>query len=162
MSIIQDALKKVQVDYAKKKVSPPKVKIRQRKKKMTPMRVTLISSITVVFISSILIIGLGVKLFLLFRETAVKRTGKEIPAAAPKSSPKVKTAPAIPEEPAGPAIPDFVLNGVMYLDGKPQAIINGYMLEEGDTLNGATVALIDKDYALLNLRDSKIKVKLNK
>lgn len=187
MSIIQEALKKVQSDYAQKKISPPKVKIKQEavpsdtgkrnlfkalrmKKKLTPMRLTIMSSIMVVFISSMVIVGFGLKLFLLFRETAEKKRNKEVPLAVvtPQNLSQTKAAPAIPKrnkpsyDTAESRPPNFVLNGVMYLDGKPQAIINGYMLEEGDMLNGATVMLIDKDYVLLNLNDSKIKVKMER
>jgi hypothetical protein len=55
----------------------------------------------------------------------------------------------------------FVLSGIMYVENKPQAIINGYVLEEGDKINGATILAIEKDCVLLNLNNSDIRLDLN-
>ena len=48
-----------------------------------------------------------------------------------------------------PASPEFVLNGIMYLEGSPRAIINDSMVEAGDMVNGARVVKIDKRNVLL-------------
>ena len=50
----------------------------------------------------------------------------------------------------------------MYVENKPQAIINGYVLEEGDKINGATVLIIEKDCVLLDVNDANIRLELNK
>ncbi|OGX00869.1 MAG: hypothetical protein A3I73_05265 [Omnitrophica bacterium RIFCSPLOWO2_02_FULL_45_16] len=178
MSIIQEALKKAQVDYIEKKkplgeesprhgMAAPKVDIRG---KIRPARKTK-SSITIlsIFVVSILIVSaLGLRIFLIYKGNLKKEKNiaapllsKEIPAAplaeiaAPESFVKSKIEPASPAPP-----PIFILNGIMYLDATPQAIINGYILEEGDVINGATVMVIDKDYVLLNLKDDKLKLNL--
>jgi hypothetical protein len=97
---------------------------------------------------------------------------KNIPA---KSS--VATTPAVPakiEEPlALPSVifqqaaaqqpeekklssPEFVLNGIMYLEGSPRAIINDVMVEVGDTVGGASVVKIEKKNVLLQYNDADI------
>lgn len=55
----------------------------------------------------------------------------------------------------------FVLSGIMYVENKPQAIINGYVLEEGDKINGATIIAIEKDCVLLNLNNSDIRLDMS-
>jgi hypothetical protein len=44
---------------------------------------------------------------------------------------------------------DYVLNGIMYLEGAPRAIINNAMVEEGDTVDGAKVVKIEKRTVVL-------------
>lgn len=180
MSIIQDALKKAQVDYLEKKkperresprygMAAPKADIRA---KIRPVRKTK-RSITIlsIFIVSMLIVSaLGLRIFLIYKGNLKKEKNitkpllsKEASAAplaeiiAPVSFVKPKIEPVAP---AAPPPPIFILNGIMYLEAKPQAIINGYILEEGDAINGATVMVIDKDYVLLNLKDDKLKLNL--
>lgn len=180
MSIIQEALKKAQVDYMEKKkperkeppryrMAVPKADIRGkiRSARKTKRSITILS----IFVVSMLIISaLGLRIFLIHKGSLKKEKNimkpflsKEVSAApiaeiiAPLSfvKPIDRT-----DSPAAPPPPIFVLNGTMYLDAKPQAIINGYILEEGDVINGATVMVIDKDYVLLNLKDDKLKLDL--
>lgn len=180
MSIIQEALKKAQVDYLEKKkperkepplhrMAVPKADIRGkiRSARKTKRSITILS----IFVVSILIISaLGLRIFLIYKGSLKKEKNitepllsKEVPAApiaeivAPASFVKPKIEPGAA---ATPPPPIFILNGTMYLDAKPQAIINGYILEEGDVINEATVMVIDKDYVLLNLKDDKLKLNL--
>ena len=199
MSIIQEALKKAQVDYQEKKAprnikvkAPPRQKISLPKvdvfKKITLPKINVLSRIrlaplpniristtilSISVVSMLLASALGLKIFIMYKGGLNKEKNitqavlpKEAPPVsladmvAPVSFARPKTEPvAAPAKPENPA-PVFILNGIMYLESKPQAIINGYMLEEGDSLNGATVVVIDKDYVLLNLKDDKVRLNL--
>jgi hypothetical protein len=64
-----------------------------------------------------------------------------------------------PEE-KKPASPEFVLNGIMYLEGSPRAIVNDVMVEPGDTVNGAKVVKIDRQDVVLLYNGSEIVLKL--
>jgi len=64
-----------------------------------------------------------------------------------------------PEE-KKPDSPEFVLNGIMYLDGGPRAIINDTMVEVGDTVNGAKVIKIDKRNVILQYNDAEVTLDL--
>lgn len=183
MSIIQEALRKSQNSYLKNKerqkisLSTQKAPIQKSgfRFKFGPLqKIRLLKVSLLLIISGMIIISM---FFLasffsnskfLTKEKNIARTvlpEDESPAAAtdmtlsePPQQPKVDTT--LPSQPANP---ELVLNGIMYLDeNKPQAVINGYILEEGDTINGATVMLIDKDYVLMNSSDSKVKLRLNK
>ena len=56
--------------------------------------------------------------------------------------------------------PDFVLNGIMYLNDGPQAVINGSRVTEGDKVNGAKVVKINKNNVVLNFDDFEITLNL--
>lgn len=187
MSIIQEALKKVQVDHARKRPATPKAghgnrppahkddglaKLFRKGFRSVPRRVIIAYSITILFISSTVMIFIGTKLYVLYRKNADNAKLSVPFVRAPKRIPGVnftsKNAPANPAQKTVTAEteethpPDFILNGVMYVEGTPQAIINGHILQVGDSMSGATVLSIDKDYVLLNINDSKVKLKLNK
>lgn len=174
MSIVQDALKKAQVDYLEKKVPARRkaqVRVPTAQRNALPKidlykKIKVSLTILSLFLVSLLVISaLGMKIFSLTRPSL---PDKDAPAlkplaeiVAPSTFIKPKIEPvAAPIKPALLPEPTFLLNGIMYLDGKPQAIINGYILEEGDSLNDATVMVIDKDYVLLNLKDDKVRLSL--
>lgn len=180
MSIIQEALKKAQVDYMENKkpekrespqyrMAAPKADIRGkiRSARKTKRSITILSILAV---SMLIVSALGIRIFLIYKENLKKEKNiiepllsKEV-SAAPIAKIRAPLSFVKPidrtDSPAAPPPPIFVLNGTMYLDAKPQAIINGYILEEGDVINGATVMVIDKDYVLLNLKDDKLKLDL--
>ena len=190
MSIIQEALKKVQTDYIEKKPVARKEAVRKvlrlaittrddglakvfrKDRKPVPKRVIIAWSITVLFISSIVMILIGAKLFFLYHrknaenEKALKasRLPKETPAlpVAARKGAEETAKNILPPAAEVVRLPNFELNGIMYIEERPQAIINGYILQEGDSLSGATVMLIDKDYVLLNVNDSNVRLKLTK
>lgn len=56
--------------------------------------------------------------------------------------------------------PDLELNGIMYLSDSPRAIINGNMVEVGESVSGARIDVITKDSVLLNYNDLEITLKL--
>jgi hypothetical protein len=59
-----------------------------------------------------------------------------------------------------PAASEFVLNGIMYLEGSPRAIINDSMVEAGDTVDGARVVKIDKRNVLLEYNGAQLSLDL--
>lgn len=58
-------------------------------------------------------------------------------------------------------VPELVLNGIMYLQEGPKAIINSTVVREGDVVSGATVKVINRNNVLLNFNDSEITLTLN-
>jgi hypothetical protein len=56
--------------------------------------------------------------------------------------------------------PDLELNGIMYLQDRPRAIINGNMVEAGESVSGARINTITRDSVLLNYNDLEITLKL--
>lgn len=168
MSIIQDALKKAQADYIGEKLSAKYNEVRLGRKTKIFIILWLLFITTMIAVSAF-----GLRNFFVYngilknqKMFTVPVLFKKVPPVplaelvAPETFPGTKTALQIPP-PAQTSAPNFILNGIMYMDDKPFAILNGYILEEGDELNGATVMAIERDYVLLNLKDNKIKLKLN-
>ncbi|MFA6078483.1 MAG: hypothetical protein WC779_01920, partial [Candidatus Omnitrophota bacterium] len=56
--------------------------------------------------------------------------------------------------------PSFVLNGIMYLEAGPKAIIDGNVVEEGDVIKGAIVKTINKNSVILNYKNLEISLNL--
>jgi hypothetical protein len=69
---------------------------------------------------------------------------------------------AVQSDEKKPTTPEFVLNGIMYLEGSPRAIINDSMVEVGDAVNGATVVKIDKKNVLLEYNGAEISLDLKR
>lgn len=86
-------------------------------------------------------------------DTDVKRSGTDDFPALPSIVFKQ------PEEKAAPG-PEFALNGIMYLEGSPRAIINDSMVGIGDVVSGAKVIKIEKRYVVLQYRGSEISLDL--
>jgi len=61
---------------------------------------------------------------------------------------------------ARPSAPNFALNGIMYLESGPRAIINNTVVEAGDSIRGAKVVNIGKTSVTLLFEDSEIKLTL--
>ena len=58
--------------------------------------------------------------------------------------------------------PQFILNGIMYLNDGPQAIINNSTVSEGEMTGGAKVMRINKNNVVLNFNDLEITLSLKK
>jgi HD-like signal output (HDOD) protein/ActR/RegA family two-component response regulator len=80
------------------------------------------------------------------------------------SQPTVGTAPqhvtATNAPPATPATeekarPDFRLNGIIYTVARPVAIVNGQTVCVGDSVSGATIAAIDRNFVTLQINGRK-------
>lgn len=56
--------------------------------------------------------------------------------------------------------PNLTLNGIMYLRESPRAIINGSMVEEGDSVSGAKIIAINSDNVTLDYNNAEIILKL--
>lgn len=56
--------------------------------------------------------------------------------------------------------PDLVLNGIMYLETGPRAIINNAIVSEGDMINGATVSSINRKNVILKFNNLEITLNL--
>jgi hypothetical protein len=81
-----------------------------------------------------------------------------------ESEPTVATAPqhvtATNAPPATPATeekaqPDFRLNGIIYTVARPVAIVNGQTVYVGDSVSGATIAAIDRNFVTLQINGRK-------
>lgn len=172
MSIVQEALKKAQGNYLEnkptrliqpslRKITRPAAPVRNRPLKARQKRRSVFWLTFILFV--IVLPAFGIRTFSILTHKEITEDKKTVPHITPVPSllkSAVEPVNAAPVPSPAPARPEFVLNGTMRLDNKLEAIINGYILEEGDTINGATVILIEKDYVLLNLKEEKIKVKL--
>lgn len=56
--------------------------------------------------------------------------------------------------------PDLVLNGIMYLEEGPRAIINNFIVAPGDLVSGAKVTKISRKNVILEYRDVEITLSL--
>lgn len=95
---------------------------------------------------------------------SAKNTDAEIakPAVEDERVDRQVRTPYIPPNisPAGPQDPVFVLNGIMFLETGSRAIINGSVVEKGDKVSGATVEAIEREKVFLRYNDEKITLKL--
>jgi hypothetical protein len=187
MSIIQEALKKAQGDYAVKKAPRekacpateelPKKEPSHLHEPVTHTHDRKYPSVRLPALISVLVILLlvyGLRASLQYTRSHEKPLAPARAAAGESAMPAKKTVEAAPEsvfsqtaklDPInfmGPRQSLFVLNGIMYIDGKPQAIINGQVLQEGDRISGATVLAIEKDCVLLDLNDTNIRLDIKK
>lgn len=182
MSIIQEALKKAQGEFTKKEVpsvSAPdahgrtvqmnafaaQVAAKDAKpaKKSQSLSVPALTGVLLV-----LLIIYGLDASVRYSGTNSKYPGtvnKKSASSKVVSSAKVRDHFASPLIDPANLIPSrmgqFVLSGIMYVENRPQAIINGYVLEEGDKINGATILVIEKDCVLLNLNNSDIRLDIS-
>ena len=173
MSIIQDALKKAHCEYVEKILPPaeerkairPKVEIRIPREAEKKLPSTRLGALLTIFTTLLLAYGFILCLQYIKIPDKVKDqllnpdTKQE---SVPEATDSLKQPKPIPADIAPSVRPAFILSGIMYLEDKPQAIINGHVLEEGDKVNGATVLVIEKDCVLLDLNDTNIKVELSK
>lgn len=64
------------------------------------------------------------------------------------------------QEEKKPANPDFTLNGIMYVEGAPRAIVNNAMVEIGDPVGDAKVIRIDRKSVVLQHDNAEIVLNL--
>lgn len=205
MSIIQEALRKSQNDYLRKKTPEPSriirlspvpqkidaqnkiepVKVKQGKIKSNKVKLNRKENKLTVFwfVSLIILVIMAAIAIILFLSYVSYRLSvrQKIHQAVQLPPAVVRLAPVTEEtvfEPVPQANakqegkasvdvtkerpPNFILNGIMHLEDGPKAIINGYIVDKGDKINGATVMDINEDSVLVSLDDSKVKLKLSK
>lgn len=83
-------------------------------------------------------------------ENSLPETAGTIPAAQTPAPASIVRA-----EP-----PELVLNGIMYLESGPRAIINNAIVGEGDMVNGATILTINKKNVILKFNNVEITLNL--
>lgn len=165
MSIIQEALKKAHYNFTQRKIPQAIVKVKKTRSFFIPSYIYLV----VIFA-----ITLGIALnSYSFSKSAAHRTIN--------SNKSVKVEPRLKKfrhtlqdmQKSKEAIknfilsntvinktPEFVLNGIMYLSDRPKAIINSSVVQEGDSVDGATVKAINQDNVHLVLNNEEITIKL--
>ncbi len=186
MSIIQEALKRAQYNYSGKK-SLPQAHEDPVQEPAIPVPAVVtdarainkkISIIVYVIVLLSLVTGFGIRtLFSKIATTDKEIRSKDLVVAPQRTSPDKEAASPISsgavERATGKLLalvspgqinqpPNLVLNGIMYIEEKPKAIINGTVVREGDVISGATVTSITPDNVLLkyNNNDNKVEVAL--
>lgn len=176
MSIIQEALKKAQTTYTYKR-DLPKEEILPKKETAIPEKViekilpnrpvagrTPLIKLIPAIILLIIFIGVGFRSFISGdRELRKTNSAPAIKDIAPKIEPKDVSEPIIGKSLSSIALaraPDFVLNGIMYLQERPRAIINGNVIGLGESVSGARIDAINKDNVVLNYNGAEITLRL--
>lgn len=184
MSIIQEALKKAERQIKDPKQAPPapsadsSSRVKAPEALSGPVRATKTPAAghdpkAVAILLVILLVTAVVAASQLFprknipaRPSVAEEPGK--PAAVAAKSEALPALPSVifqqpqPQQPEErkAAAPEFVLNGIMYLEGSPRAIINDSMVEVGDTVSGASVVKIDKKNVRLEYNGAEISLDL--
>jgi hypothetical protein len=166
MSIIQDALKKVQgIPEGKRtdgfgtggyKTTGCNYREKRSPRSLPFLVVIFLALASFYFFRNVFP---GVKSAAIGPETAVSAAAPAAAASAEEVTPVSLRAQA-GEAAAGVPDPTFVLSGIMMLEGGPRAIINGFVVEKGDVIGGANVERVDNDRVLLRSGDDKITLKL--
>jgi len=95
-------------------------------------------------------------------DSAAGEKARKPAAVVPKSQEPIILPSLVfqPPEEKKPAAAKFVLNGIMYLEGNPRAIINDSMVEPGDMVDGAKVLKIERRNVVLQYNDSEITIEM--
>lgn len=97
---------------------------------------------------------------------AAIKSKEAVPVAAPQAAPSAPVnIPAPLQIQANTVVikntdPEFIFSGVMFLEDGPRAIINGSVLEEGDTIGGARVERIEREKVFLKYKNEEITLNL--
>lgn len=182
MSIIQEALRKAQIDIkpSGERSGTPEAKNKPEVKAPSGAAVKKISKSNIpsaTIIASIALIALMAFAFFSARQFLLqskKDSGKDTAAfqevtykpivkteAAPSDTSSTQSQPAAPSAPRSVADhPDLTLNGIMYLEEGARAIINNSIVETGDSVSGATVTKINPKNVVLEYNDVEITLSL--
>jgi hypothetical protein len=160
MSIIQDALKKVN--------SNPVINTPAPKEKKRISRIFIFAPIAVIVIIAAAFLALNSQL-LARSAQAVPRTNDALPSQPSSRQEVIKKGATVkqnndPRSALKPKIaqpPKYQLNGIMYIESGPKAIVNGSVVKEGDLINGATVKKIARQEVLLSYEDVDILLNMN-
>lgn len=183
MSIIQEALKKAQVSVGAGAPKEPAREPKAGQPQQPPAKAahavkpgifpkTVVIAATVVLIAAIAVVALFVG------SLVSTRPGQDAASALPappaqevrlRELPKAEAdavsggaaqdAARLNAELASTA-PKLVLNGIMYLEEGPRAIVNNAMVEVGDFVSGAKVVRIDRKNVVLVYNDVEITLTL--
>lgn len=146
MSIIYDALKKVEVTIDK----TPTVKVNKERKSRFKTYLMYVSVICVGFFVAYIFFGLFTKL--LKTSTTVQpdviQKEADLPPPAPPSTDIQRPL----------AQPSLTLNGVFFSEDQGYALINNRIVKEGDLIDGVTVVRITLEEIDLNFQGQDIKL----
>jgi len=177
MSIIQEALKKIDEDSKKPEIRTietvrpaPVVKEEQPIKVVSSPYVDSAQnkSVRMVYIVSIAVLAaILIGILIMAFQTPAPHVKRKVVATS-VLLPKIEPAPQVREE--RPAqnhgnivdLGGFILDGIMYIADRPRAIINNIIVGEGESIDGANVAKINKDNVVLKYNESEVTLKLNK
>lgn len=147
MSIIYDALKKVEISKRRDELGPESDK---RPKRKTKSYLLFILAVCVgLFAASILYEWLTPKISLKSAENKQVMPVVDTGAPAP-----VETKAITPEA----ALPALALNGVFFSEDEGYALINNRIVKKGDRIEGATVMKISMEEVDLDFGGSVIKL----
>jgi hypothetical protein len=172
MSIIQEALEKAQSDGKPEASLPKSVQATKKPEKIAPStgifprrKATSRMPDKKAFITAVSFIVLALALLLVVR--FLSGTGDRTNRTSAKNSQEVSYRPLVRDtvkEPSEPVnketAPDLVLNGIMYIEGRPRAIVNNFIVEQGDSVLGATVTGIKRESVVLEYEDMEITLNL--
>ena len=177
MSIIQEALKKAQdTQEAPPPLSQPQPAVTEtapfRAEPPAPSKAVFKPVMIAAFAAALIITaGFGAHFFSSIKksfpaktnppDTAIQQQVTYKPAATPVPEPKGPLAPIQKMADLKSAVPPkLILNGIMYIETGPRAIINGNTVEVGDSVSGAEVRRINRDNVVLTFNDAEITIDL--
>lgn len=173
MSIIQEALKKVERKVAPEAGLPQKV-AGPRQTEITPQHKATPFGIKPVILAVFIIVVIFTVWQFSLGDRAKSKNAAKADSVATAPHQEITYKPIV-EKKAEPAEvrtdvvanlkkqePKFILNGIMYLEDGPQAIINDALVREGDIVNSAKVARINRNSVVLNLDDVEMTLILKK
>lgn len=159
MSIIYEALKKVEAQGAKEPVLQ-KLKSRETKPKLKNIIIYIL-----IIAAGIFLMNLFYKLISMPRVAAPRIKNVTVTAntapAADKLNPAFETKASLPaKEPA--SNPNFNLNGVFYSGNEAYALLNNQIIKVGDTVGGAVVKRISLEGVELEKDGNLLQIPTNK
>ena len=162
MSIIYDALKKVETKIADSGIKPEVLDF--PKKPLSKLKIYLfylLILVAVFLIAGIIFILSGPQKKPFKKITTAVSEKLKLPTPA-KEPPTTPILPLLSEAPPGGAPPVLVLNGVFFSQNQGYALINNQIVREGDVINGATVERINLQGVELKSEGSLISLSTTK
>lgn len=164
MSIVNEALKKAQdqkanlanKDLDKDAIEPKPISEIETRPKITPTRAKEAKKF--IFFTIIAIIG-GI----IFLKNSSYLLHKKIPLNSNISTPSQEIPNSVPivsapKSSEGSFLPTFTLNGIVYDEVRPYAIVNNKVLLKGDLIEGAKLVEINRDSVKLIFNDKEIEL----
>lgn len=172
MSIIQEALKKAQATYTKKtfrtekesaeEVTSPDIGAKDAFADAASRTTMPLTALIPVVIVLTIIIGFGLKTFFSNKTAPTTKTTLKGVEPVKIATENLSTLPKniFAMNLMASQYADLTLNGIMYVREKPRAIINGNVVEVGESVNGAKVTAINEGSVLLNYNNKEITLTL--
>jgi len=171
MSIIYDALKKVEGKVDAPGANPMNLKV-EKLPAIRPKRKIKVYFLYVLVITlSMVIANIAFSLIMRSNKLFAKRVNESvkslknltIPRAQelPKTLPASAVIPAAPTIPKKPAPPALTLNGIFFSEEEGYALINNQILRIGESIEGATVKRINENEVELEFDGAPIKLSTN-